>query len=375
MPLPLMGLTKFRTCVSIGDSDVPTVAAPLAIQFSVGVGGKNLQPDVLRIQEALNRVPATQGGPTPSLVPDSWIGPNTCGAIKKFQVFHFGQGKADGRVDPNQYTIAKLREFQTTAVAPGCACPPKGVTSRSSLVGTDGPAAVEPTGPTLPVTSLPIMDRVYDSLPTCRLWIAHARVCLNKAIQLRMGHVTDDGVAEATDCLALVDRCFKVASLSDQDALRAMRDIRLVIQKMNQVVIQSVRGVKFFHLAPAGTERRGGVVIQAFTYAGGFTRRGPDGNPPMSHPEYVGPNLSQNGIYMCEPSLRNSTAIHLVDILNHEMAHFAGPEAPADRVLDPAGNLAALALPHHTAMRCASNYAWLTWLARLPRSQWLTDMG
>jgi len=57
------------------------------------------------------------------------------------------------------------------------------------------------------------------------------------------------------------------------------------------------------------------------------------------------------------------------------MAHFSGPEAVADRIQDPAGNLAALALPHHTAMRCASNYAWLAWLARLPRSQWLTDMG
>lgn len=365
-----MGLTKFRTCVSIGgSSDAPTIAAPLTIQSSVGVGGKNLPADVLRIQEALNRVPAAQGGPTPSLVPDSWIGPLTCNAIRNFQTFHFGKAKADGRVDPNQYTIAKLREFQTTPTAApaGCACPPKGVTSSFSLVGTGIPG--------LPATTLPIMDRVYDSLPTCRLWIAHARQCLNKAIQLLSGHVTEDEAEVAADCLNLVDRCFKVAALGKEEALRAMKAVRLVIQKMNLVVTQSVRGVQFFHLAPAGTDRRGGVVIQAFTYPGGFTRRGPDGNPPMSSPEFSGPNLSQNGIYICEPSVRNSTAIHLVDILNHEMAHFAGPEPVADRIQDPAGGLAALALSHHSAMRCASNYAWLAWLARLPRSQWLTDMG
>jgi len=345
----------------------PPTASPLAIQCSVGVGGKNLPADVLSIQQALNRVPTTQGGPVPSLVPDSWIGPNTCGAIRNFQTFHFGKTKADGRVDPDQYTIAKLREFQAgpTAITPGCNCPPKGLTSSSSLV--------DPSG--LPDTSLPIMDRVYDSLPTCQIWIAHARDCLNKAIRLLSGELGGDEAEEAADCLNLVDRCFKVEDLGEEEALREMKAIRLVFQKMSQVVIRSVRGVRFFHLAPPGAETQNGKVIQAFTYPGGFTRRGPDGNPPMSNPDFVGPNLSQNGIYICEPNVKDSTALHLVDILNHEMAHFSGPEAMADRIQDPAGNLAALELSHHLCMRCASNYAWLAWLARLPRSQWLTDMG
>jgi hypothetical protein len=345
-----MGLTKFRTCVPMGASSSAPTAGPLAIQFSVGVGGKNLRPDVLRIQEALNRVPVTQGGPTPALVPDSWIGP----------------AKADGRVDPNQYTIAKLREFQAgPTAAPGCACPPKGVTSSSSLV--------EPSG--LPAPTLPIMDRVYDSLPTCLLWNIQARRCLNKAIRLQSGDVTVEEVDDAAKCLDVVDRCFKVKALPTEEGLREMKAVRDVFNKINRVITNSERNVRFFHLAPPGTETRGGVVIQAFTYPGGFTRRGPDGNPPMSNPDFVGPNLSQNGIYICEPSVRDSTALHLVDILNHEMAHFAGPEAMADRIQDPAGNLAALALPHHTAMRCASNYAWLAWLARLPQTEWMTNTG
>lgn len=365
MPLPLMGLTRFRTCVPVGASSDSPTAAPFVIQSSVGVGGKNLQPDVLRIQAALNRVPPTQGGPTPPLVPDSWIGPLTCTAIRNFQTFHFGQAKADGRVDPNQYTIAKLREFQTSpaAVTPGCACPPRG----KSFVHVENP--------TLPAATLPIMDRVYDSLPMCLLWINHARKCLNLAIRLQSAEVSFEEVDEAVACLDVVDRCFKVKALPTADGLKAMKDIRLVFQKMNSVVTGSEKGVRYFHLAPAGTETRGGVVIQAFTYPGGFTRRGADGHPPMSSPEFAGPNLSQNGIYICEPSVRASTAEHLVDILNHEMAHFAGPEPVADRVQDPAGNLAALALPHHSAVRCASNYAWLAWLARLPRSQWMTNIG
>lgn len=360
-----MGLTKDRTCVPMtASSDAPS-DAPLAIQFSVGVGGKNLPADVLRIQQALNRVPPTQGGPLPQLVPDSWIGPNTCGAIRNFQTFHFGAAKADGRVDPNQYTITKLREFQPSPVVPGCNCPPKGFTSSSSLVDVSG----------LPDTSLPLMDRVYDSLPTCLLWISQARIVLNKAIRLLSGEIGMAEADEAADCLNLVDRCFKVEELGEEEALREMRAVQQVFQKMSQVVGQSVRGVKFFHLAPPGAETQNGKVIQAFTYPGGFTRRGPDGNPPMSNPDFAGPNLSQNGIYICEQNVRDSSAVHLVDILNHEMAHFSGPEAMADRVLDPAGNLAALQLSHHLSMRCASNYAWLAWLARLPRSQWLTDMG
>jgi len=82
------------------------------ISASVGrMGGRNLPDDVRTVQELLNEVPATAGGPAPPLVPDSICGPKTIGAIQAFQLHHFGFSGADGRVDPGGRTLAKLNEF------------------------------------------------------------------------------------------------------------------------------------------------------------------------------------------------------------------------------------------------------------------------
>ena len=72
---------------------------------SVGLGGANRPADALEIQTALNRIPVSLGGPWPLLKPDSIVGPKTIGAITDFQTFHFGEKKADGRVDVEQRTI------------------------------------------------------------------------------------------------------------------------------------------------------------------------------------------------------------------------------------------------------------------------------
>lgn len=85
---------------------------PRQISASVGrMGGRNLPDDVRTVQELLNEVPATSGGPAPPLVPDSLCGPKTIGAIQTFQLHHFGFSGADGRVDPGGRTLAKLNEF------------------------------------------------------------------------------------------------------------------------------------------------------------------------------------------------------------------------------------------------------------------------
>lgn len=373
MPEPLMGLTGYRKCVAIGRKSSPaspaSATAPLVIQFSVGVGGKNQPADVSRIQDALNRVPPTQGGPAPPLAVDSWIGPKTNAAIHKFQVFHFGAAKADGRVDPNQYTIAKLREFQTASTptpAPGCGCPPKGG-SGFALV-SDGKSSPNNL-------KLPIMDRVYLSLPIAQAWMTAAAARLIDALKRLEGTAMTGELERCEASLDLVDRCFKVKSLKEGAAADATRGLWARFRQMQKVVTESQPGVRYFHKAPPGTEVQNGLTINAFTYPGGYTRRDKDGNLPMAHPEFAGPNLLQNGIYMCEPSIKGISTANLVDLLVHEMAHFAGPEPVADRIGDPSGGLAALELPHDTAVRSATNYAWLAWLARLPQKEWMTNKG
>jgi peptidoglycan hydrolase-like protein with peptidoglycan-binding domain len=83
---------------------------------SVGLGGKNFRADVQAVQELLNRVKVGQGGPLSPVAVDGMFGPETVGAITRFQKQNFSWG--DGRVDPNGQTLARLNACADGA-APG----------------------------------------------------------------------------------------------------------------------------------------------------------------------------------------------------------------------------------------------------------------
>ena len=91
---------------------------PKTILASVGLHGKNLDPDVRTIQELLNKVPSDQGGPKVPLEVDGKCGPLTRGAIQNFQLRQFGWSGADGKVDPGMQTLAKLNEFDPDPLPP-----------------------------------------------------------------------------------------------------------------------------------------------------------------------------------------------------------------------------------------------------------------
>ncbi|MPZ21794.1 MAG: hypothetical protein GEV06_28510, partial [Luteitalea sp.] len=93
----------------------------IAITASVGINGANQKNDVMVIQRALNDVPPDQGRPEPPLVVDGICGPKTKKGIQAFQLKHFGWKGADGRVDPDKQTIAKLNELSggSSAAAAG----------------------------------------------------------------------------------------------------------------------------------------------------------------------------------------------------------------------------------------------------------------
>lgn len=81
------------------------------ISGSVGRASANRQSDVATVQELLNQVSQSEGGPQPKLKVDGLCGPKTSAAIQKFQLHHFGWSGADGRVEPGHQTIAKLNEY------------------------------------------------------------------------------------------------------------------------------------------------------------------------------------------------------------------------------------------------------------------------
>lgn len=112
-----------------------------SILASVGLGGANLANDVVTVQSMLNHVPASSGGPAPSLDTDGKCGPLTVGAIRQFQYAQFNS--ADGRVDVGQRTIERLQTFDqgpgpAPAPLPGGIAPPQIITPPGYLPPKSG---------------------------------------------------------------------------------------------------------------------------------------------------------------------------------------------------------------------------------------------
>lgn len=101
------------------------------IKESVGINGKNRPDDVVAVQGLLNRIAPANGGPAVKLKVDGIAGPKTRNAIQTFQLKHFGWPGADGRVDPDGPTLAKLNELAAPASPPS---PPASVVSGSFFV-------------------------------------------------------------------------------------------------------------------------------------------------------------------------------------------------------------------------------------------------
>lgn len=88
----------------------------LIISQSVGVKGKNLKTDVLKIQQSLNKIKPLVTNE--ALKEDGLYGPKTGEAIKSFQTKHVFLLKPDGRIDPGGKTIQKLAKMMLELVAP-----------------------------------------------------------------------------------------------------------------------------------------------------------------------------------------------------------------------------------------------------------------
>ncbi|MBE9567199.1 MAG: peptidoglycan DD-metalloendopeptidase family protein [Proteobacteria bacterium] len=87
----------------------------LTITRSVGDKGENLKPDVLLIQQALNKVkPSLTSRP---LKEDGLYGKKTADVIAVFQMQHLQMLHPDGRIDPDGRTIQKLVQLLATPVS------------------------------------------------------------------------------------------------------------------------------------------------------------------------------------------------------------------------------------------------------------------
>ena len=94
------------------------------ITASVGLRGVNKRDDVRTVQELLNLVPHSDGGPLVQLATDGICGRKTNGAIEKLQAHEWGWPHVDTRVDRNGPTWKLLVSYDKPA-APAVVAPPK----------------------------------------------------------------------------------------------------------------------------------------------------------------------------------------------------------------------------------------------------------
>lgn len=264
----------------------------VAISAAVGEKAPNRLIDVQVIQDALNQVPPTSGGPVPRLKVDGLCYGKTLAAIRKFQKEACGFQWPDGRIDPNGRTHTRLREFFI---------------------------------PANPYT----VPRIYLMLPHAWHWILAAR----RVLSLAEYHLR--GMRGFTKPFELVDKYFHLGKLSNPQALASIAKMQRVFLSMETCIGHAspltAPGSGYFQEDPVANQ------ALAYTYYGGFTRRSRNKSTPAMSGEdnYEGANQRQDTIFICPRTLNGHSNDFYTSIIVHELAHFCGPEVnSADRIGD-----------------------------------------
>jgi len=83
-----------------------------SINGAVGkMGSPNMSPDVRTVQQMLNNVPSSEGGPDSNIIVDGRCGPALIGFIQDFQAEQFDRVVEDGKVHPGGQTITRLNTY------------------------------------------------------------------------------------------------------------------------------------------------------------------------------------------------------------------------------------------------------------------------
>lgn len=289
------------------------------IKAAVGNGGANRPDDVREIQKALNRIPFLGGGPWPELKVDGIVGPKTIGAIVRFQTFHFGEDKADGRVDTDQYTIGRLRQMNRLVDQFG------------------GPGLVAFWTARKPIR----MIRMHFGLVEAKSAVAKGRRSLESAMDHLRGQ--PDSLGFNAKAFARADLHFALAKLKPEHQFTALTHIRasfisvqIAIDNQGKGLPGIPNGSEIFEIDPLGKADAAYSPMVSYDHS----KRGVD---PYK-------------VYLCDGIDACSTD-HFNHILIHELFHATDVETAATEIGDHGYREEALKLPHHLRMRNADNYA------------------
>ena len=267
-------------------------AGDVNLSASVGNNAYNRFEDVRTVQDALNSVPATDGGPDPLLKVDGLCYGKSVAAIRKFQKLGCGFQWPDGKIDPERRTHLKLRTYFI------------------------------PANPY-------ITPLVYSQLGEAMSWTFAALRVVDSSlwyVQKRPGGLASN--------YALVNKYFHLDKFFvTSQRVQSLVRIRSIFTNMQLCIGRQ----------SAATSPGSGYFQEdlkenrhlAYTYYGGFTRAMTKGKPPLSKPEYSGPVNRQDAIYLCPRKIGSRSTLVLTYIIVHELAHFVGPEIEKpDRIDD-----------------------------------------
>ena len=179
------------------------------------------------------------------------------------------------------------------------------------------------------------------------------RASAEKVLYWATCSVDDPGESKYNDtALALVDRCFKVNSHDSKSRIK--KDIQKIKKSFRRcagfyAVVKKSERFKFLSVGPPSEEN-------ALAYAE------PDGWR----------NGDTKGLVFVINRCESVTDTHLTDIITHESIHFAAGIGHSKINGKVAYGTMAFRLSNAKALKNASNYAYLAYLARMPHTKWLT---
>lgn len=256
----------------------------IMITASVGLKGINLPDDVRKIQEALNKIPPSKGGPTVPLAVTGISDERTWQAIHAFQRHHFGWSGADGKVDPGRQTLAKINE----------------------IIGTNE---------SRDVPFLVAMLAHYE-LALRGIRAAHSKVIIALSV-VNTGNGSDvSGRATAMDSL---NRHFHVDDYPPGMRNQVLMMIYNVYDTMlNVFAAPGAEGPEIFKLDTTGK-----INSIAWTTINGAYRKGESWN-----------GVRADRIYFSKESIEAiNNSDYVAYIIKHEMAHFVGV-SPVNHIWD-----------------------------------------
>ena len=161
--------------------------------------------------------------------------------------------------------------------------------------------------------------------------------------------------------------------------LQELNRVRLIFDSMQTVLTESLLqapifgwGVGYFQPDPGNGKSFKGNY-DAFTFNGGWHRRGKDGTPRLASDDNYGVDgkLRQDTIFLVVGPLQTRSDDYVVEVIIHELAHFVGPGGPlnGDRISDYSsmGEANFWKLNNWTALHTADTYGYFAAEAASPK--------